>query len=131
MTTTDFNYKIIQGEKIPVVPIKLSRIGKEIVTDALIDSGSAFSVIYSDVGTQLGLPLRGETITITGAGGKETILYTHSLDAEIADKRFVFKFGLPARRSDTPFTILGRDSIFENFEVKFRQKESKFTLSDY
>jgi hypothetical protein len=129
--TTDFKYVIQQGIKLPLVPIKLSRLDKTIPILALIDSGSQMSVIHFEIGNQLGLKFRGEEGKMTGVGGKETKLCMHKLDVEIADKNFKFKFGLPARRSDTPFTILGRDSIFENFEIKFRQKESKFALSDY
>jgi hypothetical protein len=129
--TADFEYKCIQGEKLPLAPIKLTHLGRTILTEALIDSGSALSIVHGEIGEQLGLVHRGELVKISGAGGKETVLHMYELDNELAGRNFKSKFGLPMKRGDVPYSILGRDGIFENFEVKFRQRESKFALSDY
>jgi len=131
MSSQDFKYKTQQGSKVPLIPIELSRMDKKMLTDALIDSGAATTLISCELGEALGLKHRGEVRKITGAGGKESIIHMHDLDVELMGEKLNFKFGLPQRRGDTPYTILGRDTIFERFEIKFRQKETMFTLSDY
>lgn len=131
MSSTEFKYKVQQDQKFPFVPITLSRLGKSVPAEALIDSGSPYSLITKEVGDILGLKTRGAPTKICGIGGQETLVYPTDIDTELSGRKFAFKFYLPFKKSGTPLTILGRDSIFEEFEVKFRQRELKFALSDY
>ena len=131
MTSQNFRYRKIKKTKLPLISVVINRLGKKFSTEALIDSGAAVSVLKTEIADALGLPLRGNRKIITGIGGKETVGYLFNLDCDLMDKSHKFDFHIPIKKSDTPYTILGRDSIFEEYEIKFRQKENTFVLSDY
>ena len=91
---------------------------------ALVDTGAKYSVFKSKIGEELGIDIySGEERFLTvGNGGKITI-YLHEVEVRIAGKVIRnAKVGF-SDELGTAFNLLGREAIFNEFEICFNDRE--------
>ena len=114
----------------PVIPVKF--FNKEIKTpfiDGLLDSGGDFIVIPMPIARYLQLKLK-KAGPIDTAGGK-TSLYKANLDIALGKKNSnaIYKKHqiYVSARDDIP-VLLGRQPIFEDYEITFKKKKNQLIL---
>lgn len=101
-------------------------------TTALVDSGSSVTLIETEIAQALGLRPEGEK-TATGAGGKfqnwtTTIDYEVLKGGRIACELKGIESYVPKEVGRIPYCILGRDSIFERWDIQFRERQQRMVL---
>lgn len=115
----------------PSIPVTL--IGKEgIDVIALIDSGADHCIISRGLAELIGLDLKHKPEETKGIGGVVHCIPSFmNILIKNAHERYqlhrVPVFVLTDKNSDIP-PILGRIGFFDEFEIKFRQKELKIFL---
>lgn len=101
-------------------------------TTALVDSGSSVTLIETEIAEALGYESEGEK-SATGAGGEFQNWIT-TVDAEILKGGRVacelkdIKSYVPKDVGRIPYCILGRDSIFGQWDIQFRERQQKMVL---
>ena len=120
-----FNYY-----RYPIIPVKFNFDGKETpFIDALLDSGGDFIVIPMPIAKYLGLKLQ-EAGSVDTAGGT-TSLFKANLNMVIGTKEKNTTYNNiqihVSGRNDIPI-LLGRNPIFEDYEIIFRKKNNQLIL---
>lgn len=120
-----FNYY-----RYPIIPVKFYLNGKETpFIDALLDSGGDFIVIPMPIAKYLGLELH-EAGSVDTAGGT-TSLFKGNLNMVIGTKDQNTTYSNIqihiSGRDDIPI-LLGRNPIFEDYEITFRKKNNQLIL---
>jgi hypothetical protein len=110
----------------PIVKAKLFGPRRTLKLDMLVDSGSDESVIHSSQLDAVGATYTGETITLRGLGGAESLGRVARLRVEVAgipyDARLV---GVEHRQQ----ALLGQRDFFRNFVVQFDLDAGLFFVS--
>ena len=114
----------------PVVPVKFYNEEKETpFIDALLDSGGDFIVIPMPISNYLGLKLK-KAGDVDTAGGT-TSLFKANLNMMMGSKnKNVIYDNIQihvSTRNDIP-VLLGRNPIFEDYEITFKHKKSQLIL---
>ncbi len=97
-----------------------------------MDSGSSVTLIETEIAEALGCNPEGER-SVTGGGGEFQNWIT-MVDAEVLKGgRVVCELdGIEAYVPDDvgriPYCILGRDSIFEHWDIQFRERQQRMVL---
>lgn len=116
-----------RGNVFPIVPLALAYAGKKKEFYALIDSGATISVFRAEVAESLGLIIEKGKETYLGGVGGRIKGYIHTLDVEIAGKKFhcpvVF-----SREYLVSFNLLGREAFFPRFRIIFEEKKKQVQL---
>lgn len=115
----------------PVLQVKFFIDGKETpFIDALLDSGGDFIVVPMPIAKYLGLKLK-KAGTVDTAGGSAS-LYKANINMTIGNKKNTVNYNNleihVSGRSDIP-VLLGREPIFEDYEIIFRKKRNQLILS--
>jgi predicted aspartyl protease len=116
--------------KYPIVPVKFSYKNRDTpIIDALLDSGGDFIVIPIPIAKYLGLKLK-KAGSVDTAGGT-TQLFKSNLDMTIGKKDYIIAYNNleihVSGRDDIP-VLLGRNPIFEEYEITFKKKENQLIL---
>jgi len=127
MSSSEF---IFEYKNYPLIPIKFFYDGKETpYIEALLDSGGDFIVIPYPIAQYLGLKL-SKAGRVDTAGGSAR-LYKANVMMEISDKEKNYVYHdieiHVSTRNDIP-VLLGRNPIFEDYEIIFRKKDDKLLL---
>ena len=116
--------------KYPIVPVKFSYENRDTpIIDALLDSGGDFIVIPIPIAKYLGLKLK-KAGSVDTAGGT-TPLFKSNLDMTIGKKDYTVVYNNleihVSGRDDIP-VLLGRNPIFEEYEITFKKKRNQLIL---
>jgi predicted aspartyl protease len=116
--------------KYPIVPVKFSYKNRDTpIIDSLLDSGGDFIVIPIPIAKYLGLKLK-KAGSVDTAGGT-TQLFKSNLDMTIGKKDYTVAYNNleihVSGRNDIP-VLLGRNPIFEEYEITFKKKENQLIL---
>lgn len=117
-----------KGNTFPIIPLALAFAGKKQEFYALIDSGATISVFRAEVADSLGLIIEKGKETYLGGVGGRIKGYIHTLDVEIAGK----KFRCPVVFSQeylVSFNLLGREAFFPRFRIVFEEKKNQVQLN--
>lgn len=129
MASFPFPYRKHADAFYPTVPVTISRLGRRLTVDALLDSGANYSLFRPEVADALGLPIdRGERVNFSGISS-EIYAFLHRVDLKLFEKAFQCEVGF-SRKMQTSFNILGRKDFFELHELLFREKEKKVTITE-
>jgi len=125
------------GEKsfrLPMIKVRLEA-KEKVSTTALIDSGATTSFLPYDLAIEiLGLAVEKEDVEVIGAGSK------FFCDIVKLPKLTVFKgvnplceftdglFHVPKPPTEIPYAVLGRDTIFQIYQIVFREPDERFIL---
>jgi hypothetical protein len=121
--------------KLPLIKIEVASETESIGTVALIDSGSTSSFLPREIALDiLRLPITHRDLPVEGAGGKflcdivkvkEITLIKGVIPIHTYSDWFTY---IPKEPIELPYAVLGRDTIFRNFEITFRENEHRFVL---
>ena len=126
----EFDYReerLHSGEIIfrPVAKIYLLRKNQDWIAEyCYVDSGADYTLIPYRIGRFLGFEnsASDEIKDIGGIGGAIGVRFT-DIKMKISSYEFLCKIAWA--QSDRVRFLLGRENVFENFEITFRQKERK------
>ncbi len=117
-----------------MVPVRVEHEGESFRTAALVDSGANSSFVPFDFIEMLNLKIDGES-SARGAGGLFPT-YLSKINIEVLKgvrpiHTFQeFEVQIAKNNVDIPM-VLGRDTIFAEFEITFREREEKIILKSY
>lgn len=128
-----FNYKGVD-RYLPMVHVLLKHKGIEIPSTALIDSGVTSPFIPLELARLLDIKLENPNNNVAGAGGdfqsyatfigKLSVIKNLTTLAEFEN----LHIRVPAKEDGVPFVVLGRDSIFYKYDIKFQESLSQVQL---
>ena len=124
-----------QTYKLPMVHVRLIHKKETIETTALIDSGATTNFLPNELAEILEIDLSGQHKSAIGAGGEFTSVNTivgkcqliKSQNA-IFDEFVNLPTSVPTKPQTLPYMVLGRDSIFRHFTIKFMENDEKIVL---
>lgn len=122
-------YRKHHDQWFPTIPIKLTHLGREFVTDGLLDSGATVTTIKEEIAGALGIPARRmpkESI-LTAGGVLEG--YKYKIGVQVLEEKPFECEVLFASMPKTSFNVLGRKDFFERFEVTFQEKAKQVKLT--
>lgn len=128
-----FNYKGVDLF-LPMVNVCLKHKGHDVPSLALIDSGATSTFIPLSIAQLLELELRNLNSNVAGAGGS---FQSYSANIEkisvIKGTTILAEFNhalvrIPSKKEGIPFVILGRDSIFFRYDIKFQENKQQLQL---
>ena len=123
----EFPYVRLRGQSYPILPVTLSHQGREIRTEALVDSGASISTFHGDLASALGLTLEaGERIYLQGIGGR-ALGYIHRVQLRIGPISFPCRIVFSDELISS-VNLLGRVDFFERFLVSFDERHQKLIL---
>ena len=118
-----------------MVNVKLVHKNQELKTIALIDSGATSNFLPRELAEILDLDLNQEPKDAFGAGGKFRNIGSLIGKCQlIKNKNSVFDeftnliTNVPVEPNTLPYMVLGRDSIFRKFNIRFIEVEEKIML---
>ena len=118
-----------------MVHVRLVHKTQDLKTVALIDSGSTSNFLPRELAEILNLDLSQETKDVVGAGGKFSSTASLIGACQLIKNRTVvfdeftnLNINVPVTPNTLPYMVLGRDSIFRRFDVRFMEKMEKLTL---
>jgi hypothetical protein len=99
--------------------------GTSMKSFALIDSGATTSFLPKELADILSIDPIKEKISATGAGGDFTT-WLGSLKIEVIKGTSIcwtnnVIFNIPDEDKRIPYVILGRDSIFKDYDISFKE----------
>ncbi len=124
-----------QTYKLPMVHVRLIHRMETIETTALIDSGATTNFLPKELAEILAVDLSGKHKSAIGAGGEFTSVSSivgkcqliKSQNA-IFDEFVNLPISVPAQAQTLPYMVLGRDSIFRHFTIRFMENDEKIVL---
>lgn len=109
----------------PVAEFKIKSPREWITVLAYADSGADVTLLPKSFIDLLGVAFEeGEITEIGGVGGGKVPVIVKEVDLKIGDETRKVKIAI-ALIEDVPY-LLGREDVFEYFEVRFRQKLKSF-----
>lgn len=122
-----FPYKIYKNIASPIISLGIEGRKGWLLTEAYVDSGATISVFLSKVAENLGINyLKGKIIYSTVGDGSCIPVYLHKLPIQIGNISFSATIGFSPRLG-IGFNLLGRQDIFNRFDVTF--SDSQKTIS--
>lgn len=119
--------------RLPLLKIRLiSPAGESMKTSALVDSGATVTFIETEIAEALALPHERQA-TATGAGGDFENWISH-VDIEVLKGTTVAcqmkgtAVYIPKRVGAIEYCVLGRDSIFQHYNITFRECDQRVVL---
>lgn len=121
--------------KLPLIKIVIKHKEKKISTVALIDSGATATFLPYEIAVDiLELPTVKDDVEVTGAGSTfpnilmnvEKITLKKGVNG-ICELENVLVH-VPKPPAEIPYAVLGRDTVFQLFEITFRENEGRFLL---
>lgn len=123
-----YDPKLKKHFRLPLVHIRIKHKGNSIRTDALVDSGATGTFIPIELADVLGIEKPSETHDAIGAGGTFPTFVTRVEEIQVLKSLRVFckirnlTVSIPANPDAIPHSILGRDSIFWENDIMFRER---------
>ena len=124
-----------QTYKLPMVNVKLIHKDLTLKTTALIDSGATTNFLPRELAEILLVELTGEHRDVVGAGGQfvsiSSIVGKCQLiknQNSIFDEFVNLPINVPTDEQTLPYMVLGRDSIFRHFTIRFMENDEKIFL---
>jgi len=126
----EFPYRPIQGTRDtlyrPRAMVKLSGPSRSLMVDCLVDSGADVSVFSWQVGRALGwfdnMISREQSYTLDGLSGN-VACYQRQVEVEIGT--ILLESTVMWALSDDVPNILGRQDVFDRFNIEFCQSDKK------
>ena len=128
MVEQTFQYARVERRFLPAVPVTLYHGSQSAAVNALLDSGSDYSILTADVARQLGIPIeRGVLRPVTGIGG-ETKMFVHHATVKVLENAVPITACF-LKNYSFPICILGRD-FFTHHKILFEQKHQRVTIAE-
>jgi Aspartyl protease len=97
---------------------------RKIGVSMLVDSGADFTLVSTEIGHQLGLKVRDDEVfpTAEGVGGNVVEISFHRIKLYLDSEEIEIPVGW-LQNSDYDELLLGREVVFDYFDVEFKQAE--------
>ena len=126
----EYSYSKIGEKYFPIIPVIISFDDKEFPVEAFIDAGATVSIFKTEVAESLGIDLeKCRRIILKGIGGTITA-YVQRVILKIGGREIDTEVTF-SKELDVKINILGREGIFNNFEVCYNDKAKKVRLTEY
>lgn len=128
-----FPYKIIDSslgmvDRVPYLPLMLSLDGQSLNTEGLLDTGSSVNVLPYELGLQLGLIWKNETLSVLLAGNLARFeARAVVVDAQVSSFPTIDLAFAWTQALNVPL-ILGQANFFFEFDVCFFRARSEFEV---
>lgn len=126
-------YEIAPGTSVskPMLRVRLGYAGKQTPEfPALLDSGADRSVFHADLAIYLGIDLAAcRAAHVAGIGGHAAV-HLCSVDLEVERVSFAADVMFSAQIAPT-VAVLGRDNVFDLFQVGFDQRSQRVLFDRY
>ncbi len=128
-----FNHKGID-RYLPMVNVCLKHKGHDIQSTALIDSGATSTFIPLSLAQLLELELKNSNNNVSGAGGEFQSYLTNIEEIDVIKGQILLtkfenlRVRVPTEKDGIPFVVLGRDSIFFRYNIKFQESKQQIQL---
>lgn len=121
--------------RLPMLHVRLIHGQKALKSVALIDSGATTNFIPRELAELLELDLSKTPKDAVGAGGAfsniesriDRCVLVKGINSIYEEFDNLFTF-VPVQAGTLPYMILGRESIFRRFDIKFQEREEKVIL---
>lgn len=124
-----------QTYKLPLAHARLTHKKNTFYTTALIDSGSTTNFLPIEFADMLELDMSGKRANPIGAGGEFESVVSRLDKCELFKRKntvfdeFVnMHIEVPTKPGTLPYMVLGRDSIFRHFNIRFEENNEKVML---
>jgi len=115
--------------------IRLAQGARSLTTVGLVDSGSTTTFIPTDMASILQLDMSAQQHDAIGAGGPfrnikselEKLILVKGR-ASIFDEFENVKVEIPVNPKAIPYVVLGRDTLFRRYDIKFEERNEKIIL---
>lgn len=112
----------------PIIPISIIHKKKSLRYEALVDSGSDYTLFPAALGKKLGINIEsGQKESVSGVSGPALNIYFHHLVVEMGDYQFKVYAGF-AENINQNFAILGQSSFFNVFKITFNSKKKEVEI---
>jgi hypothetical protein len=123
----EFPYLKWGDEGYPLIEVELIGPKRNLIVQALVDSGATFSLFRPEIADYLGVPLKsGQILYFQGIKGK-ILGYLHQIEVRINKEKF-FCYIAFSPDFEASFNILGRNNFFLPFLITFNEKLQKVIL---
>lgn len=126
-----FRYKNV-APKIdrPIIPIKVSKNGRSVNYEVLIDSGADRNIFHAEIATYLEIDLKsGSEIEIVGVTGKVEKGYVHQVKLEIGGHSYDnVEVAFFEHLSKFAHGMVGQSGFFDMFTVKFDKNKKEIEI---
>ena len=111
---------------LPTYRVHLAHGAAKLSASMLVDSGADFSVISRQIGKDLGYALADAEQTLLAQGIGGTVSYVlRSIEMDIDGHPFVAPVAWLQDEGDAEEMILGREVVFDRFNIEFRQADEQ------
>ena len=124
---------VVRHDWLPNYPVKLKHKEYEIAATMLVDTGAEVSLITNKLGKDLGYALADAESTLLAETVGGTVEYVlRNVEMTIDDHTFIAPLAWLQTEINTEQLLLGREVVFDRFNIEFRQAEEKiiFTWRD-
>lgn len=118
--------------RLPLLHVRLIGNTDKFRTIALVDSGATVSFVPLELAEAVSLPIVRRDVSAVGAGGefpndvcefRVEVLIKDEIVHRIRGEAYV-----PKERGRIPYVVLGRDYLFGDYDITFREHEQKVSL---
>ncbi len=121
---------VVRHDWQPNYSVKLKHHDREIQATMLVDSGAEVSLISLKVGQDLGLNLAdAESILLAETIGGRVEYVLRNLEITIDEHTFITPVAWLQNSIETEQLLLGREVVFDKFNIEFRQAEEKIIFT--
>ena len=121
--------KITPSVSRPLVFVRISFKDKFLLTKALIDSGSDYSIFPLDFAYTLSIPISSSKKSIfSGFSGEKAVLYLNKVTLTIGDASCPVNVGFTDAIGEYSYSVLGQNGFFDNFKVCFDKSGKQVTV---
>lgn len=111
---------------LPTYPVQLTHGAAKLPASMLVDSGADFSVISCQIGEDFGYALADAEQTLLAQGIGGTVSYVlRGIEMDIDGHAFVAPVAWLQDEGDAEEMILGREVVFDRFNIEFRQADEQ------
>lgn len=119
MRSLKFPYSEYKGLKTPIIRFEIKGKTRWVSVWAYVDSGASFSIFSTQEAERLGIDMKQcHENQVTVGDGSLIPVYLKRLELKFGSKKIFAPIGFSPRLG-VGFNLLGRQGIFENFDVTF------------
>lgn len=112
----------------PIIPLSIITKRRRVRYEALIDSGSDYTIFPKALEAILGLsPKKGKKESVVGVSGASLDVYFHHISIEVGGSEVKIYAGFAEAMNQDP-GILGQNGFFDLFTVKFNLTKEEIEI---
>ncbi|MCX7839594.1 MAG: hypothetical protein N2559_09095 [Anaerolineae bacterium] len=123
------SYRLLRGQRMPIVRVGLFRDSRRTEDMALVDSGAVYSIFDASIAERLGIDLKlGRRVLVWGLGGNLVVVYLHPVGLMLDTFHITAEVGF-SDQLRIGFNLLGRHSIFNQLQFCFNDRDGHLIVT--